>query len=177
MMSKNKHVLDVFSYAGGFSTHAIAGGAKEVMSIDISKHALELAKTNVALNNAMANHEVYAIDAFEGMTNLIDQGKTFDIVVVDPPSFAKMSADVPVAKKSYMRLAELAILLVKRGGICVMASCSSRIGRDEFYELVEKGFDTQNRSYRLLEKTYHDVDHPISFPEGSYLKTGYYIVD
>lgn len=177
MMSKNKRVLDVFSYAGGFSTHAIAGGAKEVMSIDISKHALELAKTNVALNNAMANHEVYAIDAFEGMTNLIDQGKTFDIVVVDPPSFAKMSADVPVAKKSYMRLAELAILLVKRGGICVMASCSSRIGRDEFYELVEKGFDTQNRSYRLLEKTYHDVDHPISFPEGSYLKTGYYIVD
>lgn len=176
-MSEGKSVLDVFSYAGGFSTHAIVGGAKEVMSIDISKHALALAKINVGLNSSDAPHEIFVTDAFIGMQKLIDDGKTFDIVVVDPPSFAKMSADIPAAKKSYVRLAQLAILLVNKGGMCVMASCSSRIDRDEFFDLVEKGFDVQERAYRLVEKTFHDIDHPISFPEGSYLKTGYYLVD
>jgi len=176
-MSKGKSVLDVFSYAGGFSTHAIAGGASQVVSIDISKHALELAKINVQLNKDNAPHDIMVIDAFEGMQQLIEEGKSFDIVVVDPPSFAKMSADIPGAKKSYIRLAKLAIQLVRKGGTCVMASCSSRIRRDEFFDLVEEGFDSQQRSYRLIEKTFHDVDHPINFPEGSYLKTGYYLVD
>lgn len=176
-MSYGKSVLDVFSYAGGFSTHAIAGGASEVVSIDISRHALELAKRNVGLNRENPPHEVMVVDAFEGMQELIDKGRKFDIVVVDPPSFAKMSADIPAAKKSYVRLAQLAILLVQKGGICVMASCSSRIGRDEFFELVEEGFDQKERSYRLVEKTFHDIDHPIAFAEGSYLKTGYYIVE
>lgn len=176
-MSNGKTVLDVFSYAGGFSTHAIVGGAKEVVSIDISKHALALAKVNVELNKKNAPHEIFVTDAFEGMQSLIDEGRTFDIVVVDPPSFAKMSADIPGAKKSYVRLAQLAILLVRSGGMCVMASCSSRISRDEFFELVEEGFDMKARAYRFVEKTYHDIDHPISFPEGSYLKTGYYVVD
>ncbi len=177
LMSKDKSVLDVFSYAGGFSTHAIVGGAREVISIDISRHALALAKMNVGLNKNNPPHEVLVTDAFEGMQKLIDDEKTFDIVVVDPPSFAKMNADIPAAKKSYIRLAQLAILLVSRGGMCVMASCSSRIGRDDFFELMEEGFDVQDRAYRLVEKTFHDIDHPISFPEGSYLKTGYYVVE
>lgn len=177
LMSAGKRVLDVFSYAGGFSTHAVVGGASEVVSIDISKHALALAKVNVALNKEDASHEIFVTDAFEGMQKLIDQGRQFDIVVVDPPSFAKMSADIPGAKKSYVRLAQLAILLVKSGGVCVMASCSSRIDRDEFFDLVEEGFDAKDRAYRLTEKTFHDIDHPIAFPEGSYLKTGYYVVD
>jgi len=176
-LSKDKKVLDVFSYAGGFSTHAIVGGAKEVVSIDISKHALALAKINVSLNMQDAPQEVMVTDAFEGMQKLIDEGRKFDIVVVDPPSFAKMSADIPAAKKSYIRLAQLAIQLVENDGMCVMASCSSRISRDEFFELVEQGFDSQERAYRLIEKTFHDIDHPISFPEGSYLKTGFYLIN
>ena len=176
-MSKGKSVLDVFSYAGGFSTHAAAGGAEQVVSIDISKQALLLATRNVELNRPGAPHETMAIDAFEGMQALIDSGRRFDIVVVDPPSFAKMAADIPVAIKSYERLARLAIQLVARYGVCVMASCSSRIGRDEFFDLVEKNFDQSDRAYRLVEKSYHDIDHPISFPEGSYLKTGYYQMD
>lgn len=177
MMSEGKSVLDVFSYAGGFSTHAVAGGASRVVSLDISKHALELAKRNVALNRENANHEVIAADAFVAMEQLIKSGERFDIVVVDPPSFAKMSADIPGAKKSYIRLARLAIRLATQNGMCVMASCSSRIERDEFYALIEEGFDEEERAYRLVEKTYHDIDHPISFPEGSYLKTGYYLLD
>lgn len=177
LMSEGKSVLDVFSYAGGFSTHAIAGGAREVVSIDISKQAIELAKRNVSLNKMNAPHETMTMDAFVAMQLLIDQGRKFDIVVVDPPSFAKNAADVDVAKKSYERLAKLAIKLVDKYGVCVMASCSSRISRDDFYEIVETAFDSVERSYRLVEKTFHDVDHPITFPEGSYLKTGYYGVD
>lgn len=173
-MSMDKSVLDVFSYAGGFSAHAAVGGATKVVSIDISKHALELAKINVSLNKTSANHTIMAVDAFVGMQQLIERDEKFDIVVVDPPSFAKMSADIAGAMASYQRLARLAIQLVNSGGYCVMASCSSRIERDDFFECIEKGFDSQDRAYRLVEKTFHDIDHPISFPEGSYLKTGYY---
>ncbi len=176
-MSNGKSVLDVFSYAGGFSAHAIAGGAKEVISIDISKQAIALASRNVGLNKESAPHRTMAIDAFEGMQQLIDQGKKFDIVVVDPPSFAKNAADIPAAKKSYERLAKLAIQLVAVRGMCVMASCSSRISRDEYFDLVESAFDTFSRAYRLVEKTFHDIDHPVNFPEGSYLKSGYYKMD
>lgn len=176
-MSRGKSVLDVFSYAGGFSTHAIAGGAKRVVSIDISKQAIALAERNVQLNKNNPPHETMAVDAFEGMQALIDRGEKFDIVVVDPPSFAKNAADIPAAKKSYERLARLAIQLVATKGMCVMASCSSRIQKDEFYEMIESAFDGFSRSYRLVEKTFHDVDHPVTFAEGSYLKTGYYKMD
>ena len=176
-MSNGKSVLDVFSYAGGFSTHAIAGGAKEVVSIDISKQAIALAERNVSLNNENAPHKTMAIDAFEGMQQLIGQGEKFDIVVVDPPSFAKNAADIPAAKKSYDRLARLAIQLTAVRGMCIMASCSSRIHKDEFFEMIESAFDNFPRAYRLVEKTYHDIDHPVTFPEGSYLKSGYYKMD
>lgn len=176
-MSSGKRVLDVFSYAGGFSTHAAAGGATLVVSIDISKQALALAKQNVALNVDDAPHEIMAMDAFDAMQILIDRGEQFDIVVVDPPSFAKKAADIPVALKSYGRLANLAIQLVAPRGTCVMASCSSRICADDFFAAVETSFDTWSRGYRLVQKTFHDIDHPISFPEGSYLKTGYYVID
>ena len=176
-MSKGKSVLDVFSYAGGFSAHAIAGGAKEVVSIDISKQAIALAERNVSLNRGNAPHKTMAIDAFEGMQHLIAQGKKFDIVVVDPPSFAKNAADIPAAKKSYDRLAKLAIQLTEIRGTCIMASCSSRIQKDEYFEIIETAFDTFSRAYRLVEKTFHDIDHPVNFAEGSYLKSGYYKMD
>lgn len=174
LMADGKSVLDVFSYAGGFSAHAAYGGAKKVVSIDISKQAIALCKENVALNNDTPNHEAIAEDAFVAMQKLIDEGAYFDIVVVDPPSFAKQMDDLPVAKKSYKRLASLAIQLTKSGGTCVMASCSSRISREEFIDIIEQSFDAHPRIYRLLEKTDHDIDHPIRFPEGAYLKTGYY---
>jgi len=176
-MSNGKSVLDVFSYAGGFSTHAIAGGAQEVVSIDISKQAIALAERNVRLNRDAPPHKAMAIDAFEGMQLLIDQGKKFDIVVVDPPSFAKNAADISAAKKSYERLAKLAIQLVALRGMCIMASCSSRIQKDEYFDMIESVFDTFPRAYRLVEKTFHDIDHPVTFPEGSYLKSGYYRMD
>ena len=173
-LSKNKKVLDVFSYAGGFSVHALAGGAKEVTSLDISKQALEQATKNGKLNPYKGTHKTMTIDAFEGLQQLIKQKEQFDIVVIDPPSFAKSAKEVEGAKSSYSRLAKLGIQLVKKGGILVLASCSSRVLANEFFEISEKAMNTTKYNFKALNKTYHDTDHPIGFPEGAYLKCGYY---
>lgn len=176
LLAKGKSVLDVFAYAGGFSVHALAGGAREVISLDISAQALEMAKSNVQRNFAKANHKVMAIDAFVGLQQLIQQGKKFDIVVIDPPSFAKKESEVEKALNSYNRLAHLAVKLVKPNGILVLASCSSRVTAEAFFALNEQALQSSGRQFKELERTFHDVDHPIGFPEGAYLKCGYYRV-
>lgn len=173
-LSKNKTVLDVFSYAGGFSVHALANQAKEVTSVDISKQALALAIENGKLNSFTGTHKTLAGDAFEILRKLITEKKTFDVVVIDPPSFAKSKSEIDIAKKKYRQLAELGVQLTSKGGVLVLASCSSRIVADSFFQINKEVLDHQSRSYILQNKTQHDVDHPISFKEGAYLKTGYY---
>ncbi|RMB60877.1 class I SAM-dependent rRNA methyltransferase [Dokdonia sinensis] len=175
-MAKGKTVLDVFSYAGGFSVHALAGGAKMVMSLDISKQALEVALENGKLNPSKGTHNIYAIDAFEGMQQLISDSKAFDIVVIDPPSFAKRASEVHTAKNSYARLAALGGKLTKKGGTLILASCSSRVSAQQFFDISESTLRDAGHSFEILDKTYHDSDHPIAFPEGAYLKCGYYKV-
>jgi len=147
--SKNKTVLDVFSYAGGFSVHALANGAKEVTSLDISKQALDIALENGKLNNYTGTHKTIVGDAFKEMKKLIDTNVTFDVVVIDPPSFAKQQSEIDLAKKKYTQLAEL-------------------------FELNTKVLAKQDRAWQVILKTNHDSDHPITFPEGAYLKCGYY---
>lgn len=173
-LANGKSVLDVFSYAGGFSVHALQGGAQEVISLDISKHALEMAKANAALNQPKGKHEIMVADAFEGLQKLIDLQKKFDIVVIDPPSFAKRENEVSKAKKSYAKLAQLGAQLVSSNGILVLASCSSRVVAQDFFEISEEQILATGRDFELIEKTYHDIDHPINFTEGAYLKCGYY---
>lgn len=172
-MSKNKSVLDIFSYAGGFSVHALKGGATSVTSLDISGPALEIAKSNANLNEYSGTHKTIVGDAFEEMETLAKNNTKFDIVVVDPPSFAKSAAEVDRAIMSYKKLVKLGLKLVKKGGTLVMASCSSRITYDVFYEMVEQVLRTNRIQYKVLEKTRHDIDHPIGFKEGSYLKSIY----
>jgi len=173
-LAKGKTVLDVFAYAGGFSVHALAGGASAVTSLDISKQALEMAKQNAELNPHTGTHKTLAADAFVALDELISERKSYDIVVIDPPSFAKRAKEIDKAKHSYKRLARLGAQLVKNGGILVLASCSSRIDSDVFFEICETSMELTRHSHELLEKTYHDIDHPISFPEGAYLKCGYW---
>ncbi len=173
-LAKGKKVLDVFSYAGGFSVHALVGGATEVTSLDISAPALEIAKQNADLNSFKGTHKTMVIDAFEGLGELYKQQQTFDVVVIDPPSFAKRDTEVEKAKVSYQRLAVLGVKLVKKGGLLLLASCSSRVDADTFFEVSEHALSQSGRSFQLLEKTFHDIDHPITFPEGAYLKSGYY---
>ncbi|MEM7187204.1 MAG: class I SAM-dependent rRNA methyltransferase, partial [Bacteroidota bacterium] len=174
LQAKGKTVLDVFSYAGGFSVHALAGGAKEVNSVDISRQALELAVENGKLNDFSGVHHTLAGDAFEIMERLISEKKTYDIVVIDPPSFAKSAKEAGAARKKYAQLAALGAQLTARNGLLVLASCSSRVVADDFFRINTEALKASGRGFAIEQKTYHDVDHPIAFPEGAYLKCGYY---
>ncbi|MFK7809780.1 MAG: class I SAM-dependent rRNA methyltransferase [Saprospiraceae bacterium] len=170
-LAHGKAVLDVFAYAGGFTVHALAGGAKEVISLDISAQALEMAKENAALNQLTNRHKTMAVDAFEGLKKLKREGKSFDLIIIDPPSFAKQASEIEVAKTQYQRLALLGAALVKNNGILLLASCSSRIKADDFYLFMTATLEEEGYHFTVLEKTQHDVDHPIGFEEGAYLKS------
>lgn len=174
LLSKDKTVLDVFSYAGGFSVHALANGAKEVTSLDISEHALEIAVQNGKLNAYSGKHVTLAGDAFKILEQLISEKKRYDVVVIDPPSFAKQQSEIQLAKKKYAQLARLGEKLTAREGLLVLASCSSRVTATSFYDINEQALKGTQRSFSIEQKTQHDSDHPIGFPEGAYLKCGYY---
>ncbi len=173
-LSNDKTVLDVFAYAGGFSVHALAGGAQEVTSIDISSNALKMAQKNAELNSHQGIHHTKTVDAFAELEAMEREGQSFDVVVIDPPSFAKKASEIEGAKEQYRRLANLGARLVSPNGLLFLASCSSRVSADEFFELCEDGIQDSNEFFQFLEKTFHDVDHPIGFPEGAYLKAGYW---
>ncbi|GAA3604852.1 class I SAM-dependent rRNA methyltransferase [Flavivirga amylovorans] len=172
--SGGKTVLDVFSYAGGFSVHALYNGAKSVTSLDISKQALEIAYQNGKLNDYSGKHDTIAGDAFVELKKMIKSKQTFDVVVIDPPSFAKQQSEIDLAKRKYAQLAELGIQLTASKGLLVLASCSSRVLAQSFFDINLQVLNNQSRPFNNILNTYHDIDHPISFPEGAYLKCGYY---
>lgn len=173
-LAKDKTVLDVFSYTGGFSMHALGGGAKHVTAVDISKQALSHAEHNASINGGTQRFETISGDAFEVMDRLIKNGKKYDIIIIDPPSFAKRQDEIDGALHSYERLAHLACKLITATGILIMASCSARVSKEAFFDTIEQVFDEHQLQFQRIEKTFHDIDHPISFPEGAYLKCGYY---
>jgi 23S rRNA (cytosine1962-C5)-methyltransferase len=173
-LSKGKTVLDVFAYAGGFTVHALTNGAKEVTSLDISAQALEMAVQNAKLNTFSGTHHTVVGDAFEVLHRYIHEQKRFDVVVIDPPSLAKSKKEIPLARKKYAQLAQLGEKLTARGGILMLASCSSRIPAEDFFGINETVLKSQPRRFKQYKKTRHDIDHPVSFPEGAYLKSGYY---
>lgn len=173
-LSKGKTVLDVFSYAGGFSIHALANGADEVTSLDISKQALDIAKHNAKLNEFRGIHKTISGDAFQVLDDLIKNKKKFDVVVIDPPSFAKQESEISLAKKKYAELAKLGEQLTAKKGLLVLASCSSRVSAQSFFDLNQQVLNSRTRLFETYLKTAHDKDHPISFLEGAYLKCGYY---
>ena len=177
-LAEGREVLDVFSYAGGFSVHALAGGAYRVVSLDISEPALAVARRNVALNfGEDPRHEIVVGDAFQELERMARRREEFGVVVVDPPSFAKREKEVRGALDAYRRINTLAVPLVKPGGILLAASCSARVPADQFFATVEKVLKKSGRAYQLLERTFYDVDHPVAFPEGAYLKAVYYRLD
>ena len=119
-------------------------------------------------------HKTISGDAFNELERLIKNRERFDVVVIDPPSFAKSQKEIVLALKKYRLLAQLGVKLTSRGGMLVLASCSSRISSAAFFRSNEKVLEESNRSYTTFLKTGHDVDHPVSFAEGAYLKCGYY---
>ena len=170
-LAKGRRVLDVFSYTGGFSVYALAGGARSVTALDSSEPALEALKRNVENNGFdMDQVDVIAADAFEGLRGLIAAKRKFNLVIVDPPAFANSRASMRNAVLAYRRLVEMALRLLTKDGILVMASCSSRIKADKFYQLVMRSAAVAGYELEVLERTSHALDHPIAFAEAEYLK-------
>jgi 23S rRNA (cytosine1962-C5)-methyltransferase len=174
-LAAGRRVLNVFAYTGGFSLYAARGGAFEVTSLDISHPALLAAERNFAHNRhldcvAAARHHLLRGDAFELLEAMRDRGDRYDLVIVDPPSFAKASAECERAIRSYQKLTRLGLGVLARGGVLVAASCSSRIAADQFAEAVSTAAKQAGRPLQVFEQTGHALDHPISFPEAAYLK-------
>jgi len=174
-LAEGRAVLDVFAYTGGFSVYAARGGAREIVSLDASRPALAAAARNLALNRhersvAAARHELLAEDAFEALARLGQSGRRFDLVVVDPPAFARRQAQVAQALSAYRQLTRLALGVLQPGGTLVQASCSRPIGAEPFFAAVNEAAARAGRPLREIERTGHPLDHPIRFPEGAYLK-------
>jgi 23S rRNA (cytosine1962-C5)-methyltransferase len=181
-LAAGRRVLNVFAYTGGFSLYAARGGAEAVASLDLSRPALETAVHNFHLNRdlpgvAAAGHELLQGDAFQLMEDLVAQKRRFDLVVVDPPSFARQQAETERALGAYARLTRLALRLLLPGGILVQASCSSRVETAEFFNGIHRTAHKEKRPLREIERTGHPVDHPISFPEGAYLKCLFAVIE
>jgi 23S rRNA (cytosine1962-C5)-methyltransferase len=175
-LSKDARVLDLFSCTGGFSVFAAAGGAQSVHSVDLSAAALETSKRNMSHNAFIKNvqrcaHTTQAGDAFDVMQAFAKQRRTYDIVVVDPPSFARKQIDHDRAVHAYRRLTRMALDLVADGGILVQSSCSSRVTADEFFDGVHSAAASTSHRFTEMLRTTHAADHPIAFAEGAYLKT------
>ena len=172
-LAKNKDVLDCFSYTGGFTLNALAGGAKSVLSVDSSADALELCKENVLVNNLPAEkHIVLEGDVFQLLRKFRDEARSFDMIILDPPKFAPTAAHAEKATRAYKDINLLAFKLLRPGGMLVTFSCSGGIDAGLFQKIVagaalDAGVDAQ-----IVEQLSQGADHPISlhFPEGAYLK-------
>jgi 23S rRNA (cytosine1962-C5)-methyltransferase len=174
-ISQGKRVLNIFSYTGGFSVYAARGEAREVVSVDISQLALAAAQRNFAHNQhfpAVANckHITLTGDAFEILDGYAQAKEIFDIVIIDPPSFAKKKIETDKAIRAYQQLTRLGLAVLAPGGVLVQASCSSRVTAPVFFEGVHQAAQQIGRQLIETERTGHALDHPIGFPEGEYLK-------
>ena len=168
--AKGKEVLNMFCYTGGFSVYALRGGAKLVHSVDVSQKAIDLVRSNVAHNfGEHAPHEAFAEEAFEFMAK--NQNK-YDLIVLDPPAFAKHRDAVKNALRGYQRLNAKGIQAIRPGGILFTFSCSQAIDKDMFRLAVFSAAAQVGRKVRILHQLHQPADHPINIyhPEGEYLK-------
>lgn len=168
--SHGRRVLNMFCYTGGFSFYAMRGGAELVHSVDSSAKAIELTRQNVELNfPGDGRHEAYCEDAFK---YLEDAGSNYDLIILDPPAFAKHRAALHNALKGYTRLNAKAFEKIKPGGILFTFSCSQVVTKDNFRNAVFTAAALAGRKVRILHQLHQPADHPINIyhPEGEYLK-------
>jgi 23S rRNA (cytosine1962-C5)-methyltransferase len=166
--SKDKMVLNTFSYTGGFSIYAALAGAREVHSVDVSAPAITIADKNAELNH-LSNHSSFVQDTFEFLK---DKKDVYDLIVLDPPAFAKSRDAKHQAVRGYTRLNALAMKLIKPGGIIFTFSCSGVVDKFLFYNTITAAAIEAGRNIRILHYLNQPADHPVTpfFPEGEYLK-------
>jgi 23S rRNA (cytosine1962-C5)-methyltransferase len=174
-LGSQPEVLDMFASTGGFSVYAASGGAGAVTSVDISAPTLHAAEVNMALNRhlpavAACTHEAVVGDAYEVMERLQRARRQFDMVVIDPPSFAQRQDSIERGLTAYGQLTQRACALLRPGGLLVQASCSSRITAERFFATVRASAQRSGFDLTELRRTGHALDHPIAAPEGEYLK-------
>ena len=172
-LAHGARVLDLYCFTGGFAVQAARAGATAVLGIDSSEPALGLAAEAAELNGVGKTCSFHRREAFGEAARLAAAGERFDIVIADPPAFAKSRKDVPAALRGYRKLARLAAALTANRGILFLASCSFNVGAPEFSEAVRRGLSDAGRDGRILRVAGADADHPIhpALPETAYLKT------
>ena len=172
-------MLDLYCYTGGFALPAARAGAAQVIGIDRSEPALALAAEAAELNGVANICTFRRGEVFAEAAQLVAAGERFDIVVADPPAFAKSRREVPTALRGYRKLARLATALVARNGILFLASCSFNVGATEFGDAVRRGLADAGRSARIIRMAGAGPDHPVhpALPETAYLKAMTLLLD
>ncbi|MGF1624440.1 MAG: class I SAM-dependent rRNA methyltransferase [Alphaproteobacteria bacterium] len=172
-LSDGATVLDVYSHSGGFALRAACAGAAEVTAIDRSEHALALAAQSAEANGVAGRCKFVRAEAFAELALRVDRAERFDVVICDPPAFAKSKKDLHAAIRAYRKLTRLAAALVAPGGILFVASCSHNVPADAFIAAVAGGLQDARRNGRILRQAGAAPDHPIhpQLPESAYLKT------
>lgn len=172
-LARGKRVLNLFSYTGGFSLYAARGGATRVTSVDVSRGALDDARASFELNGFHAEeHEFAAQDVFEFLERAATKGQRFDLVVVDPPSFAKSRDQLRKALRAYERVNRLALKVVEPGGLLASASCTSQVSPEAFRGVLAEAAGRAKVRLQMIHEAGHAIDHPVmaSHIEGRYLK-------
>ena len=169
----NANVLDMFSYLGGWGIQAANAGAKHVTCVDASESAITRVRQNAALNGCQNAIEAVCDDAFDALKSLKKSGRSFDVVVVDPPAFIKRKKDMEQGEQAYQRLNNLALELLEKGGILVSASCSHHLEESSLQRMILRAGRKQQRPMQIFARGDQGSDHPIhpAIPETRYIKT------
>jgi 23S rRNA (cytosine1962-C5)-methyltransferase len=172
-VSSSRSVLNCFAYTGAFSLYALRGGAHTVVSADIGKGLAEAAEANVKLNQLdTQRHSFITSDCFELLARYVEEGRRFDLIILDPPSFAKSKQNRFAAIRAYTKLNALALRCVTPGGLLATASCTSQVGPEAFKEMLAAAGAQAGRRLQIIHEAGQPLDHPVPayFPEGRYLK-------
>ena len=173
VLANGRDVLNCFSYTGGFGLFARAAGAASVTQVDISKDALELARKNEALTHVCGTKMEYVeADVFQYLRKCRDAGRTFDMIVLDPPKFASVKSQVMKAARGYKDINLLAMKLLRPNGVLATFSCSGAMTQELFDKVLAEASQDAGRDFQMIARTRQGADHPVAlnFPEGLYLK-------
>ena len=169
---ESKTVADLFCNAGGFGLHAVKAGADTVTFVDSSSSEIENAKNNFQLNNLKSRSEFISDDVFDFMERCISENKKYDVVMIDPPAFAKSKKDLPKAKRGYEKLNKMALQILNEGGYLVSSSCSHHLSKAEFIQIINSAASKAGKQIQLLRFNGASLDHPElpCMSETAYLK-------
>ena len=169
---KDKTVADIFSNSGGFGLHSLKAGAKSVTFVDSSSREIESVKENLSLNNLNIDSKYFVKDAFDFLEETVSSGKKYEVVMLDPPAFAKNKKSLHTAEKGYEKLNKLALLCVKDGGYLVSSSCSYHLQKENFLNCLNRAESKSSKDIQLIHFSGASLDHPrlSAMPETSYLK-------